>query len=88
MRRIHRQNAFPEINDGDYRIRDSGLSPKRLLLHLCNQARLNTSLITGSSRIPIALLLKNGREAMLNARGAGFLTQIPNNADEDRRKRQ
>jgi hypothetical protein len=34
------------------------------------------------------LLPKNGRAAMLNAHGAGRLSQIPNNADEDRRKRQ
>src|SRR5262245_11652650 len=34
------------------------------------------------------LLPKNGRAAMLDDRGAGLLSQIPNNADEDRRKRQ
>ena len=32
------------------------------------------------------LLPKNGRAAMLNAHGAGLLSQIPNNADEDWRK--
>jgi hypothetical protein len=34
------------------------------------------------------LLPKNGRAAMLNTRGAGLLSQIPNNANEGRRKRQ
>lgn len=34
------------------------------------------------------LLPKNGRAAMLNARGAGLQSQIPNNAYEGRRKRQ
>jgi len=34
------------------------------------------------------LLPKNGHAAMLNTRGAGLLSQIPNNADEGGRKRQ
>lgn len=34
------------------------------------------------------LLPKNGRAAMLNARGAGLQSQIPNNTYEGRRKRQ